>query len=393
MKKYIHDYQRMLERETELIKSADIPSVNRELIFDYRLHADSENHSIPRILRVISILRLVSGIVKKPFTEVQRRDYELLFSLLRSQGKTQGTIDTYKNVLRVFHRWLNQGEFPECVKWFKFSKTRYAGLPQDLLTAEDVKKLLQASSNLRDKAMIAVLWESGARVGEVGTLEIRHISFDDFGCQAMLDGKTGQRRIRLVSSAPYLLEWINIHPFNSQPDANLWINNRELDKGLISYRRIAKILEQTAQRAGIKKPINPHHFRHSRATYNAQFLTEAQMKEYFGWKQDSDMAARYVHLSGKQVDDAILKMYGLKKQEDEKETLKREACPRCKNINDVNHQFCQKCWLPLTNTAAIEAQETQSKDQKTMVLLMKFLEEFKENPESLERMLQVVKST
>jgi len=33
-------------------------------------------------------------------------------------------------------------------------------------------------------------------------------------------------------------------------------------------------------------------------------LTEAQMKEYLGWVGDSRMASTYVHLSGRNIDDA-----------------------------------------------------------------------------------------
>jgi hypothetical protein len=35
-------------------------------------------------------------------------------------------------------------------------------------------------------------------------------------------------------------------------------------------------------------------------------LAEAQMNQIFGWKQSSEMLSIYVHLSGKDVDDAIL---------------------------------------------------------------------------------------
>lgn len=57
--------------------------------------------------------------------------------------------------------------------------------------------------------------------------------------------------------------------------------------------------------------MNPHAFRPASATHLANILTEAQMKEFIGWIQDSDMASVYVHLSGRDVDRAILKLYGM----------------------------------------------------------------------------------
>ena len=64
------------------------------------------------------------------------------------------------------------------------------------------------------------------------------------------------------------------------------------------------MLSTVAKRCGIKKRVNPHSFEHARASNLANVLTEAQMKEYLGWVGDSKMAATYVHLSGRNVDNA-----------------------------------------------------------------------------------------
>jgi integrase/recombinase XerD len=43
----------------------------------------------------------------------------------------------------------------------------------------------------------------------------------------------------------------------------------------------------------------------------ANYLTEAQMNVYFGWTQGSDMPGVYVHLSGRDIDDAVLNANGI----------------------------------------------------------------------------------
>ncbi|MBW2965283.1 tyrosine-type recombinase/integrase, partial [Candidatus Woesearchaeota archaeon] len=78
------------------------------------------------------------------------------------------------------------------------------------------------------------------------------------------------------------------------------------------YSAIRSMVSRTFEKAGIRKKCNPHAFRHSRATYMANHLTEFQMNQYFGWIQGSDMPSTYVHMSGREVDDAILAMNGLK---------------------------------------------------------------------------------
>jgi hypothetical protein len=98
-------------------------------------------------------------------------------------------------------------------------------------------------------------------------------------------------------------------------------------------------LIKVSNKAGINKNLHPHLFRHSRATYMANFLTEAQMNAYFGWVQGSDMPAVYVHLSGRDIDDAVLKANGIMKSENEPEKIDTDnsdlVCDMENNILDA----------------------------------------------------------
>ncbi|MGC1119806.1 MAG: zinc ribbon domain-containing protein [Candidatus Methanofastidiosia archaeon] len=68
------------------------------------------------------------------------------------------------------------------------------------------------------------------------------------------------------------------------------------------------------------------------------------MNVYFGWVQGSDMPATYVHLSGRDVDDKILQIHGLKpRDKGGKEELKPQECPRCKYINSPLSRYCGRC--------------------------------------------------
>ena len=87
------------------------------------------------------------------------------------------------------------------------------------------------------------------------------------------------------------------------------------------------MLREVAQKAGIDKPINPHHFRHPRATDLAKKLTEAQLCQYMGWIQSSREAATYIHLSGRDMDKAILTLHGLAEEETEEEHSKKSNAP------------------------------------------------------------------
>lgn len=165
---------------------------------------------------------------------------------------------------------------------------------------------MNAAISPRDKAYIITLYESGARIGEIGSLQIKDVIFEERYTALMLQGKTGTRRTIVVVATPRLNIWIQNHPFKNDPEALLWVSMGTVNRfKAMSYPALVKVLKVTAKRDELGKRVTPQTLRHSRATFLATKLTEAQMNIIFGWKQGSDMPSIYVHLSGRDVDDAI----------------------------------------------------------------------------------------
>jgi hypothetical protein len=222
--------------------------------------------------------------------------------------------------------------------------------------------MIESAESARDKAVVSLLYESGCRIGELCSLKLRHISFDQYGGQIVVDGKTGRRRVRVVSCVKYLTDWLNNHPDKGNPEADLWTWKRGLHT--LDYRGIVRILQILGQKAGVRKKVNPHSFRHSRATYLANHLTEAQMKEIFGWVQASEMASVYVHLSGRDVDKALLRTYGINiSGNEDKSQLSPKVCTRCKSSNAATNKFCSNCSLVLDENEAMSAMRREADDK------------------------------
>jgi len=242
--------------------------------------------------------------------------------------------------------------------------------PEKILTPEEIKKMAEVADNPRDKALVLTLYETGARIGEFLNIRIGDIKFDEYGARIVLEGKTGMRVVRVVAGSSALAEWLAQHPFREDKNAFIWIpfTKRSKNKPL-SHRSVSKILKELAKKAGIKKEVYPHLFRHSRATELAKYLTEQQLKVYFGWEKTSDMAEIYVHLSGKDLDKSVLKAYGIEFKEKEETTLKPKVCPRCGYVNDPTAKFCARCGLPLTTDALIEAERKKKVAEYLMNLL------------------------
>jgi len=322
-----------------------------------------------RVLKYTQQLKWLSENLKKNFDKATRDDVEkVVVKINQNEEWSEWTKYDYKVALKKFYKWLNGGE--ECspvARWIptKISKSNYK-MPEELLTEEEVKKMVEFAPTIRDKAFVITLYETGCRNGEMLSLKLKHISFESQGTILRVHGKTGDRRVMVITSTPYLRDWINNHPTKDDPNAPLWIMS---DGVGLTQAASAALLRRIAERAKITKKVNPHNFRHTRATHLANHLTEAQMKQYLGWTQSSDMAAVYVHLSGRDTDNAILGMHGLKR-EDKKESqkLKPLKCMRCNEINKSTSKFCDKCGAILDLSTAIEF-EKQQKDEKDILHL------------------------
>ena len=344
----IHACKKRYELAIRLLKISSISERNKELIEKFCNDCFAQGITAGRVQKYAYILRKVAEWLEKDFDTVNEDDLKRVVAMINTLPFTEWTKHDYKRSIKKFFKWLGKEEL---VSWIKCSAPRNRKLPEEILTEEDIKKMIDAAQNARDRAIVAVLYESGCRAGEFLSMKMKNVSFDRYGAVIIVHGKTGYRRIRLVLSTPYLAEWVNMHPFRDEPEAWLWISKSNFRR--IPYNSLRIILRNIAKRAGIRKKVNPYAFRHARATRLAKFLTEAQMKEFFGWVQDSDMASVYVHLSGRDVDRAILQLYGMKVDEEKEENgkLLPKKCLRCGEINPATNKVCRRCFFPLDESA------------------------------------------
>ncbi|HLB67312.1 MAG TPA: tyrosine-type recombinase/integrase [Thermoplasmata archaeon] len=358
----LYGYGKRLERAVERIAArADLPDGARERILDFHRHCVASGLSPARTLRYLNDLPQLATRLGRPFEDASRTDLErVLEAIERSDYAPQTKLD-FRKTVKKFYKWQNGGEaYPDCASWIKTTgKRNHDRLPEDLLTEDDVKRLVAAATHPRDRALIAVLWESGCRVGELLPMGVRNVAFETEVTRITIEGKTGARRVPLIDATPYLAEWIDHHPLRDRPTSWLWVGVGTVGRDEpLEYAALRKMLRSVARKAGVKKGVNPHSFRHGRATVLANHLTEAQMNQYLGWVPGSGMPAVYVHLSGRDVDDAILEMRGRKPRETAPEsTMAPKTCARCGTSNKATGRYCARCGAALDLATAVGAQD------------------------------------
>lgn len=370
----VHDYDGKLRRALERIEASDLSVDAKRAVLDFVRASRANGRGPARTLRYVTDLRRIAQDLGPAFLEPTRDVVEQLLADVEDSDYAPDTKLEVRKTLKGFYKWFGDGKYKETVAWVKTTRSRNNDkLPESLITEAEVRRMIEAASHPRDRAVVSVLWETGARVGEFLTLQVKHVQFDDVGTRLTMKGKTGMRRILLIDSTPYLAEWLASHPKRGRPDTSLWVGIGTVGRDEpLQYAALRKLLAHLAEQAGVKKGSNPHNFRHSRATALAKHLTEAQMDQYFGWVRGSDMPATYVHLSGRDVDEAILKLRGLKPAEPPPESdLAPKACPRCGLANKATGRFCSRCGAALDLRAAMALETEQSSVDEKLSRVLK----------------------
>ena len=251
-----------------------------------------------------------------------------------------------KSVLRQFLKWLHKEypEVPNLISHIELKKLQQKELP-DRLTDAEIRMMIEKSHSPRDKALIAFLADSGCRRGELLNVKLKHVKFLDDGTAEVLlpKGKTTARRIYVIWSAAYLDVWISNHPLKNDGESYLFCSNRD-PYGKFSTTGLWGQVDAIAKRAGIKKRVYIHLFRHTRATQLAQQgFSNQEMNVELGWTAGSTMFNVYVNLSGVNTDNKKRTLAGLQIIEPIKAGIKTKECPRCHRVNPVDADRCFSC--------------------------------------------------
>jgi len=347
----------------------DTGTENKRLLAEFELEKTALGMAEgTRYMYLFCLVKLAKYFRGKPFKTLTKGDMIDFFEHWKAYKSP-----SLKVAVKAFYKWLNKGAYPETVSWIRPHGFERRKLPEDLLTPDEIKKLADSCLNPRDRALILLLYETGARAGELIGLDIKDVKFDEYGAVVMLDGKTGMRRVRIIDCVPDLKVWLNNHPRGKDASAPLFLELRGKFKHLGDHATLANIIKAAKKRAGLTKRIHPHLFRHSRATHLAKDFTEQELKVIFGWSGGSRMPATYVHLSGADVDKKMLEKRGILQTEKgvAPEELKPVICKNCNCENPSTGKFCTQCGISFYIKDAMDAEIKKKEAIKLLEMVFK----------------------
>ena len=334
---------------------------------------------LTRVAGLRSVIRFTPYLDGKRFEEVELENFERYMLAMQETNKTASTITTEYTKLHRFYTWLDteageEGKYTRLMKKVRYrapAGERHVIKAEQLPTQEEILRLIKFATSIRDKTLIAMLWDLGTRPHELLNLTVKDVHFDEYGAVITVGehGKTGARTLRPIFSLPYIREWLDAHPWRDKKDAPLFphlANNCYTKPGPLTVQSLTRSIDKAARFAGIEKRLYSYLFRHASITREASNgLGDQELKTFFGWTPDSGMLKVYSHLTSEDVNRKRLEQAGIIKPKEKKRELTVQICPRCAAENPVTHEYCNRCASPLNEA---RYRELMSREQEIEAL-------------------------
>jgi site-specific recombinase XerD len=391
----LYTFKERFELAKNKLEESTVSAENKDLTLKFIEYKQTQGTGLARCTKYLHILKnFAQGEYgkEKPeknfngqtldFQELRKEDVEREFAKQETSDLSESTKRDFRLFVRIFVGWVfheksgsqepydpKEHGYPAIFKGIKVKEPGETVKASDLPTIEEKQRILDAAKNLRDKALVGCLDESGMRPGELLSLDVGNVNIEEQYGELSLEGKTGIRPVFIIRNLAYLVQWLDSYDRKNEPKAPLWPDFQKPGKAL-SYAGLRQMLKRLASKAKVKKRVYPYIFRHGQATSDCQEIPEPVMRKLYGWSKTSKTPSRYEHLSGKDAKLARLKQAGLVIEEDKKPI---RLCPRFKKPNPAAASMCYACGSVLSTKTAVEMQDSLRKEVEELRETVKIL--------------------
>jgi len=162
----------------------------------------------------------------------------------------------------------------------------------EVLTKDEVKKLIGSTDNTKSRLIISLLYSSGLRVSELVNLKVGDLNLDE-NTGWVRKGKGSKDRLFALSQS--LCQELKNY-LEGRENSYIFSKNKPL-----TTRNIQKIIKGTKERAGIGKKVTPHTLRHSFATHLLEQGTDIRIIQQMLGHSSLSTTQLYTHISSEQI--------------------------------------------------------------------------------------------
>lgn len=358
------------------------------LIDDYLIHrraqSDKSELSPSRTMLIESVLCYWRKYLRTPYRDATFSQIEKAIDTFKKgtyastakghEGEVkkyrQNTKQVYVAILKSFLLWMIEEKYSN-IDYFKAKRIKVPKIdtnttaPHQVLTEDDVKKIMNTTVNPMHRALFAVAFESGARPQELADATWRDFKEDEYGYAGHVqDFKTKKPRfVRLRWSAGYLSDWRQVSKW-TRPDDFIFTTQR--GKGM-AYKTALCLFQDKAKQAGLYeagKQIKLYANRKGRINdmIAKNVPSDAIMHQIWG-NPSSRMLKTYSAQTDQQIDNKLLEHSGVKPASSVESVLRDITCPHCGESNRALAERCSRCGEALSERAKQAAAEARAQKQ------------------------------
>jgi integrase/recombinase XerD len=229
----------------------------------------------------------------KPVKEIENQDLERFNKeYILARGYSGSYQNQVVNGIKLFFQNRRGVKFnPQIL----YRPKREKVLP-NVLSKEEVKKILEAHANLKHRVMLCLIYSCGLRCGELLSLRPDHI---DSRRNIVLIKNAKGKKDRIVPLSGKILEMMRDYYKVYKPKIYLF-EGQTIGKPY-DARSLQLILKQALQKAGISKPVTLHWLRHSFATHLLESGTDLRYIQELLGHSSSKTTEIYTHVSTKNI--------------------------------------------------------------------------------------------
>ena len=233
----------------------------------------ASKHTISSYRRDISKLQEFLSTIDRDLGSASTEDIYGFITELRTKNLSDATIARTIVSIRTFFRFLaKEGKVADIAR--EISPPKIPKRLPKALSISEISALIEASGSegiqIRDRALIEILYASGARVSEIVSLNVKDIERVESGTMTVRVIGKG-RKERLVPVGKYAQEALESYLVRIRPtlvkvarEDALFLNQ---SGSRLSRQSAWAIVLAAATKANLERKVSPHALRHSFATH------------------------------------------------------------------------------------------------------------------------------
>ena len=227
-----------------------------------------------------------------PFGEIDNSHLIRFNNYIKTSGYSYSFQNQVASGLKLFFERIHNRKFD----LEKIERPRREHKLPNVLSKEEVRKLLATPVNIKHRTMLSLIYACGLRRSEL--INMRPSDIDSKRGLIIIKQAKGNKD-RIVPLPAKILGMLRTYYRACKPEK--WLFEGQVKGNQYSPTSLAKVLKNSLSRAGINKPVSLHWLRHSYATHLLEQGTDLRIIQELLGHKSSRTTEIYTHVSTKSI--------------------------------------------------------------------------------------------